>query len=148
VPVREATSADVPLVRGLQSLLPHPVEDLFADDLPPGITLVVVPDGAHVAPNGIDGGHPVGYVHAYTTGYVAELAVAPAYRGHGHGRALLSTCLTELRTRGVERAELEVAVDNDRARSLYDSLGFAVVERRENRYESGDGLLMRVPLDD
>jgi ribosomal-protein-alanine N-acetyltransferase len=148
MPVREATPADVGLVRGLQSLLPHPVADLFADGLPPGITLVAVPEGAHVAPDAVGDGHPVGYVHAYTTGYVAELAVAPAYRGRGHGRALLSTCLAALRARGVERAELEVAAENDRARSLYDSLGFEVAERRENRYGTEDGLRMRVSLDD
>jgi len=148
VPVREATPADVPLVRGLQPLLPQPVADLFEDGLPPGITLVAVPAGARVTPDAVDDGHPVGYVHAYTTGYVAELAVAPAHRGRGHGRALLSTCLATLRARGVERAELEVAADNDRARSLYESLGFEVVERRENRYETGDGLLMRARLDE
>lgn len=155
MPVREATPVDVGLVRGLQSLLPHPVADLFADGLPPGVTLVAVPDGARVAPDAVsDGqsavgdGHPVGYVHAYTTGYVAELAVAPAHRGRGHGRALLSTCLAELRARGVERAEIEVAADNDRARSLYETLGFEVVERREGRYGSSDGLRMRASLDE
>jgi ribosomal-protein-alanine N-acetyltransferase len=148
VPVREATPADVPFVRGLQSLLPHPVGDLFDDGLSPGITLVAVPDGAHVAPDAVGDGNPVGYVHAYDTGYVAELAVAPAHRGRGHGRALLSRCLAELRARGVERAELEVAADNDRARSLYETLGFEVVERRENRYGSDDGLRMRMRLDE
>ena len=148
MPVREATPADVPLVRGLQSLLPHPVSALFADGLPPGITLIAVPDGARVEPGAVGDGTPVGYVHAYTTGYVAELAVAPAHRGRGHGRTLLSTCLAELRARGVERAELEVAADNDCARSLYETLGFEVVERRENRYDTEDGLLMRVRLDE
>jgi len=148
VPVREAARADVPIVRGLQSLLPHPVTALFADGLPPGITLVAVPDGARVEPGAAGDGTPVGYVHAYTTGYVAEVAVAPAHRGRGHGRALLWTCLGELRARGLDRAELEVAADNDRARSLYESLGFEVVARRENRYESGDGLRMRARLDE
>lgn len=148
MPVREATPADVPLVRGLQSLLPHPVSALFDDGLPPGLTLVAVPEGARVAPEAVGDGQPVGYVHAYTTGYVAELAVAPAHRGRGHGRTLLSTCLAELRARGVERAELEVAADNDRARSLYETLGFEVVERRENRYDTEDGLLMRARLDE
>jgi ribosomal-protein-alanine N-acetyltransferase len=148
MPVREATPADVPLVRGLQSLLPHPVADLFEDGLPPGVTLVAVPDGARVAPDAVGDATPVGYLHAYTTGYVAEIAVAPAHRGRGHGRALLSTCLAELRARGVERAELEVAADNDRARSLYETLGFEVVARREGRYESGDGLRMVVEFVD
>lgn len=147
MPVREATPTDVPVVRALQSLLPEPVDDLFADGLPGGITLVAVPQGAWAPPGDPGDAQPVGYVHAYDTGYVAELAVAPAHRGRGHGRALLSRCLAELRARGVDRAELEVAADNDRARSLYDSLGFTVAERRPDRYASGDGLRMTVDLD-
>ncbi|MFC6952714.1 N-acetyltransferase [Halorubellus litoreus] len=147
MPVREATPSDVPLVRALQSLLPEPVDDLFADGLPGGITLVAVPAGAWTPPGASASGQPVGYVHAYDTGYVSELAVAPEHRGRGHGRDLLSRCLAELRARGVDRAELEVAADNDRARSLYESLGFAVAERRPDRYESGDGLRMTVDLD-
>ncbi|WP_323675751.1 N-acetyltransferase [Halorubellus sp. PRR65] len=147
MPVRDATPGDVPVVRALQSLLPEPVDDLFADGLPGGITLVAVPAGAWSPPGDARGGQPVGYVHAYDTGYVAELAVAPGHRGRGHGRALLSRCLAELRARGVDRAELEVAADNDRARSLYESLGFTVAERRPDRYETGDGLRMTVALD-
>jgi ribosomal-protein-alanine N-acetyltransferase len=146
--VREATPTDVPLVRALQSLLPEPVEDLFADGLPGGITLVAVPEGAWTPPGDPGDAHPVGYVHAYDTGYVSELVVAPEHRGRGHGRDLLSRCLAELRARGVDRAELEVAADNERARSLYESLGFAVAERRPDRYASGDGLRMIVQLDD
>jgi ribosomal-protein-alanine N-acetyltransferase len=155
MPVRDAVASDVPIVRALQSLLPEPVDDLFADGLPSGITLVAVPDSARAGPDATSGGvvtttggHPVGYVHAYDTGYVAELVVAPAHRGRGHGRALLARALAALRSRGVDTAELEVAADNDRARSLYESLGFTVVERRPDRYASGDGLRMNRSLDD
>nr|WP_240148831.1 N-acetyltransferase [Halorubellus sp. JP-L1] len=137
----------MPTIRVLQTHLPEPVEDLFADGLPGGVTVVAVPDRAPETDgsDGIDGSAytaPVGYVHAYDTGYVSELVVAPANRGRGHGRALLSRALSELRSRGVAAATLEVAADNDRARSLYEDLGFEVAARHPGRYESGDGLRM------
>jgi ribosomal-protein-alanine N-acetyltransferase len=150
VTVREATPSDLPAVRALQTLLPEPVEELFADGLPPGITFVALPHSVAVATTatvGLDAdGTPVGYVHAYDTGYVSELAVAPDHRGRGHGRALLARELAALRARDVDTAELEVAADNDRARSLYESLGFDVVERHPDRYDAGDGLRMAVDL--
>jgi ribosomal-protein-alanine N-acetyltransferase len=144
--VREATPVDLPVVRALQSLLPEPVEDLFADGLPAGVTLVAVPERVRAAPSATDDGRPVGYLHAYDTGYVAEIAVAPAHRGRGHGRALLAHAFAELRSRGVTEVEIEVAADNDRARSLYETMGFEIAERRPDRYESGDGLRMTVSL--
>jgi len=150
VTVRAATRVDRPTIRVLQSQLPEPVADLFADGLPAGVTFVAVPDRADgTEPGALDASAstdpvgyqpPVGYVHAYDTGYVSELVVAPAHRGRGHGRALLSRALAELRSRGVAAATLEVAADNDPARSLYESLGFAVAQRIPDRYESSDGL--------
>jgi ribosomal protein S18 acetylase RimI-like enzyme len=57
-------------------------------------------------------------------GYVQRLAVAPAAQGHGLGRSLLVDGLRWLRRRGVERAVVNTQVDNERARRLYESLGF------------------------
>lgn len=147
--VRDATRTDLPAIRALQSLLPEPAGDLFSDGLPPGATFVAVPGDAPVPGVGADApATPVGYVHAYDTGYVSELAVAPAHQGEGHGRALLARALAALRARGVDAAELEVAADNDRARSLYETVGFRVVDRQPDRYEDAAGLRMRVDLRD
>lgn len=147
--VRAATRRDLPAIRALQSLLPEPVAELFAEGLPPGVTFVAVPDESAGVPGvaSESTATPVGYVHAYDTGYVSEIAVAPDRRGRGHGRALLARALAALRARGVGTAELEVAAANDRARSLYESLGFRVVERQPDRFEAGDGLRMTVDLD-
>lgn len=147
--VRDATATDLPAIRALQSLLPEPAEDLFADGLPPGVTFVAVPAGATLPGTPGDApATPVGYVHAYDTGYVSELAVAPDNRGQGHGRALLARALAALRARDADAVELEVVADNDRARSLYETLGFRVVDREPDRYAEAAGLRMRVDLRD
>jgi GNAT superfamily N-acetyltransferase len=57
-------------------------------------------------------------------GYVQRLAVVPELQGGGLGRALLLDGLRWLRRWGVNRAVVNTQVDNDRARRLYESLGF------------------------
>ena len=57
-------------------------------------------------------------------GYVQRLAVAPELQGGGLGRALLVDGLRWLRRWGVARAVVNTQVDNERARRLYESLGF------------------------
>lgn len=57
-------------------------------------------------------------------GGITSLAVAPAHRRKGIGRALLCAALEHLRARQAEQADLEVSVTNRAAQSLYESLGF------------------------
>jgi ribosomal protein S18 acetylase RimI-like enzyme len=56
--------------------------------------------------------------------------VAPEARGRGVGRALVEAAIARARAwPGVVQIHLEVAVHNDAARALYDSLGFGVIGR-------------------
>ena len=55
---------------------------------------------------------------------IHDLAVVPAWRGKGIGRALLSAVETYARERGCCKLTLEVQDDNVRARSVYQSCGF------------------------
>lgn len=74
----------------------------------------------------LDGG-VVGYAivgRAARRGYVQRLAVTPEVQGSGLGRALLVDGLRWLRRRGAGRAVVNTQVDNERARRLYQSLGF------------------------
>jgi ribosomal protein S18 acetylase RimI-like enzyme len=54
-----------------------------------------------------------------------DLAVVPAARGEGVGRALLGAALDEARKRGCVKVTLEVREDNARARRVYEHVGFA-----------------------
>ena len=53
------------------------------------------------------------------------LAVPPAERGTGVGRALMEHCIELARTEGKQRVVLTVAQEMEDARDLYEKLGFA-----------------------
>jgi ribosomal protein S18 acetylase RimI-like enzyme len=61
-------------------------------------------------------------------GWVYYLAVAPAHRGHGLGRALMAAAEQWLRERGAPKIQLMVRADNDAALGFYAALG---MERQE-----------------
>ena len=75
---------------------------------------------------------------------VHTIGVDPAFQGHGIGRALLRGLLA---VADAQRAAvfLEVRTDNDAARALYESEGFAVVglRRRYYRPSGADAHTMR-----
>lgn len=62
-------------------------------------------------------------------GVVANIGVAPNHRGKSYGRQIMLFGLRKLMEEGRERASLRVHVDNGRAISLYESLGFSATER-------------------
>lgn len=82
---------------------------------------------------------PVGYALAIGRAptYLAELAVAPAHRGTGHGSALLTTLLA----RGDE-CRLTTRADAERVRRFYERHGFRITERLPGHYGGDDGLLL------
>lgn len=80
-----------------------------------------------------DPGPAVGFLLVRTAADEAEIltfGVAPERRRQGIGSQLLQVALVALEARAVARLFLEVAVDNDSARRLYQRLGFAEVGRR------------------
>lgn len=68
------------------------------------------------------------------------LSVGSPSRGIGVGRALLTGVETWAREHGVERLELGVFASNERARRLYERLGYEVegVQRAAARFPEGD----------
>jgi GNAT superfamily N-acetyltransferase len=70
--------------------------------------------------------------------YLAELYVVPDKRGRGLGRALMKAVLETARRRGADRIELGTSEQDERARRLYESLGFI------NRERGPDGPVMFV----
>lgn len=56
--------------------------------------------------------------------WLEDLYVSDEARGSGLGRALCEGAVARARERGCVRIELDVDDDNDRARALYESVGF------------------------
>ena len=78
-----------------------------------------------------------GYVVALDAadeGEILNLAVAPADRRNGLGRALVEEVLEALAERGVRQVYLEVRESNAPARALYAAHGFREVGRRKQYY--------------
>lgn len=59
------------------------------------------------------------------------MGVLDEYRGLGLGTKLLSACIDAAGRLGTTRLDLEVRVDNERARRLYERCGFEVEARLE-----------------
>lgn len=80
---------------------------------------------------------PTGTMH-----YLAHLAVAPAWRGHGIGQALIGHLLAQARELGRQQIVLDVAASNPAAERLYARLGFGVTGERSSQLANAQG---RVP---
>lgn len=70
--------------------------------------------------------------HGGSLGEVYVIAVAPGHEGSGIGRALLSTGLAYLASRGDEQVQLYVEADQGRVVDLYHRAGFQVVQTDTN----------------
>ncbi len=92
-------------------------------------------------------GSVLGYIGMMTVldeGYISNVAVAPAARRRGIGRALVREMLRRAERRELSFVTLEVRAHNDSAIALYAGEGFLPVGRRREYYErpKEDALLM------
>ena len=90
-----------------------------------------------------------GFLLARVAGGEAEIltvAVAPAARRKGHGRALVRSAATHAAISGATSLFLEVGVRNDAAQALYRGAGFSDVGRRKAYYADEDADILRLPL--
>jgi len=72
-----------------------------------------------------------------------RIAIAPAHRRRGRGRAMLNAVLSAATDRGCSRMLLEVDASNSAAIGLYSAAGFVPVSRRRGYYGSRDAVVMR-----
>lgn len=88
-------------------------------------TVAFVSDGAH----GLDGvvclTTQVDYFTGEPVAHIEVLAVDPGARGRGVARALVNAAEAWARGSGLRRISLNVWVQNERARGLYEHLGYA-----------------------
>lgn len=88
------------------------------------------------------GGQAVGFSLCRAVADEVELlliAVAPQMRRQGAGCRLVQRAQEDALARNAAMLFLEVREDNDAARCLYQSMGFAVIGRRDNYYSGKDG---------
>jgi ribosomal-protein-alanine N-acetyltransferase len=111
-------------------------DDIAALLAQPGVTGAVDPDG--------------GFVLVRVVADEAEiltLAVVPALRRSGRGRALLAAAHRIAAAGGASRVFLEVMDGNSAAKTLYESAGYREVGRRSRYYADGaDAVLLRLDL--
>jgi ribosomal-protein-alanine N-acetyltransferase len=89
-----------------------------------------------------EGGEVIGYASLERrrngrAAHLASLAVAPSAAGRGLGRTLLAAVEASARTGGFERLRLEVRADNEPARRLYETTGYAPLTTIDDYYEDG-----------
>jgi [ribosomal protein S18]-alanine N-acetyltransferase len=72
---------------------------------------------------------------------ILTLAVVPAARRSGIGRGLLEAAAVRAAAAGARTMFLEVAENNSAAHSLYSTLGYRLVGRREKYYPDGAAAL-------
>lgn len=96
----------------------------------------------------VENGTVAGYIGSQTVMDEADmmnLAVAPAYRRMGVGKALVTALTDLLKQQGVRCLTLEVRASNAAAIGLYDQKGFSQVGRRPGYYSNPkeDALILR-----
>jgi ribosomal protein S18 acetylase RimI-like enzyme len=133
--IRDATHADLPLVRELFREFMLEVEDAPHRDNHTEENLAKIESGLtqgwHVL-IADDDGRPAGLAVAEKAGtrvgYLSSLYVRPDARGKGTAKALVREITARLAAQGVEVLELDVLASNAAARAIYERWGFAPVE--------------------
>jgi len=161
VDVRVATPADEDALaevdlgtwNWLTSPAPRPERDsgwtFFGERAAPEDVLVALVDGEVAGYVKLGRATPLAASDHVAT--VNGLAVSPAFRRRGVGRALMDAAAGEARRRGARRLTLRVLGPNEDARRLYESAGFVVegVQREEFLLEGRyvDDVLMALDLE-
>jgi ribosomal-protein-alanine N-acetyltransferase len=102
---------------------------MFIEDFPRDFSDTLVAAG--------EGDEVLGYAVCWTIAgesHLLNIAVDPARKREGIGRALLSECIRRASRAGASLIFLEVRAGNEAAKRLYRSMGFAVRGIRKGYY--------------
>ena len=99
-----------------------------------------------------DAGRLLGWAGLMTvadSSQIFTVGTVPHARRQGIARRLIEAMLEEARRRGATEVFLEVRVDNEAAKALYEGFGFSPLRIRRGYYNGGrvDGVEMRLLLD-
>lgn len=103
--------------------------EMFIEDFPRDFSDTLVAAGT--------GDEILGYAVCWTIAgesHLLNIAVHPARRGQGIGRALLTECIRRAARAGASVIYLEVRAGNDAAQRLYRSMGFEFRGIRKGYY--------------
>ena len=103
--------------------------EMFIEDFPRDFSDTLVAAGT--------GDEILGYAVCWTIAgesHLLNIAVHPARRGQGIGRALLTECIRRAARAGASLIYLEVRAGNDAAQRLYRSMGFEFRGIRKGYY--------------
>ena len=117
-----------------------PEGPFFNERTEPENVLVAELDGRVVGYGKIE--HPTELPASAHVWHVTGLAVDPSAEGRGAGRALMDGLIELARARGGSRMTLRVFAPNERARRLYERLGFEVEGVLRGEFRVGDGELV------
>lgn len=87
------------------------------------------PDGVNVVV--VENGDVVAFAHAAcdtSAAWINAVYVDASHRSQGKGRQVLTSLITKLKGRGIEKVGLGVGEENSRAVELYRNLGFSFTE--------------------
>ena len=73
---------------------------------------------------------------------IITIGVNPKMRRNGIASAMIGIIEKTLKNQGVKKLFLEVALNNEPAKKLYESMGFKVVGSRPKYYDGVDAILM------
>jgi ribosomal protein S18 acetylase RimI-like enzyme len=124
-PIADADTADViALWRacGLTRPWNDPAADIALARRGPNSAILIGRDGDAMIATALVG-------HDGHRGWVYYVAVDPARRGKGFGRAIMNAAEDWLRARNIEKLQLMVRGDNTRVQAFYGSLGYLEQER-------------------
>lgn len=77
----------------------------------------------------MEGSAVIGMAQCWTSSFIKDIAVHPAARRRGLGRALMLAAFQAFAQRGATHIDLKVREENGVAQALYRSLGMRVVAR-------------------
>ena len=144
VVIRPMDMANVHQVAELEKICfadPWSLRSLQYEAINPGAVYLIAMRGESV----------LGYVgmhHVADEGHITNVAVAPAWRRKGIGRALILSLIAYARQQEMAFLTLEVRASNEAAAALYGGFGFAPAGLRKRYYKSPveDAIIMTLNL--